>query len=144
MFTRMELGRIAGIPIYLDMMFVLMLIVFGYRYFTSGDLQVMSVGMIIIAGLLLSILLHELGHALMGRVFGIGTTRDRADRPRRRGAFLDGAAEIGSRAHTRLSGWTGGQPWSLARASALQPWAVGIGKPFLLVHSLRSPAPISG
>jgi len=66
---RMELGRIAGIPIYLDMMFVLVLLVFSYPYFLGGDSQRMSAGFIVIVGLLLSILLHELGHAFAGRLF---------------------------------------------------------------------------
>jgi len=70
MFSRMELGRIAGITIYLDMMFVLVLLFFTYRYFTGGDVQMMSVGFIVVVGLLLSILLHELGHAFVGRLFG--------------------------------------------------------------------------
>ena len=61
--TRMELGRIAGIVIYLDMMFVLVLLVFTYPYFTGGSTQMMSAGLVIVIGLLLSILLHELGHA---------------------------------------------------------------------------------
>ena len=65
----MELGRIAGIPIYLDMFFVLVLLLFTYPYFTSGNTQLMSAGFIIVAGLLLSILLHELGHAFAGRLF---------------------------------------------------------------------------
>jgi Zn-dependent protease len=69
MFNSMELGRIAGIPIYLDMMFVLVLLVFSYPYFTSGNTQMMSAGFVIIIGLLLSILLHELGHAFVGRLF---------------------------------------------------------------------------
>jgi Zn-dependent protease len=69
MFSSMELGRIAGIPIYLDMMFVLVLIIFSYPYFTSGNTQMMSAGFVIIIGLLLSILLHELGHAFVGRLF---------------------------------------------------------------------------
>jgi Zn-dependent protease len=69
MFTRIEIGRIAGIPIYLDMMFVLVLLVFTYPYFTSGSTQAMSAGFVIIVGLLLSILLHELGHAFAGRLF---------------------------------------------------------------------------
>ena len=30
MLTRIELGRIAGIPIYLDMLFVLVLVLFTY------------------------------------------------------------------------------------------------------------------
>ena len=69
MFTRMELGRIAGIPIYLDMMFVLVLLIFTYPYFTAGSTQAMSAGFVIVVGLLLSILLHELGHAIAGRLF---------------------------------------------------------------------------
>ena len=70
MFSRIELGRIAGIDIYLDMMFVLVLLIFTYPYFTSGSTQAMSAGFIIIVGLILSILLHELGHAFAGRLFG--------------------------------------------------------------------------
>jgi Zn-dependent protease len=69
MFTRIEIARIAGIPIYLDMMFVLVLIVFSYPYFTTGNTQLMSAGFIYVVGLLLSILLHELGHAFAGRLF---------------------------------------------------------------------------
>jgi Zn-dependent protease len=69
MLSRVEIARIAGIPIYLDMMFVLVLIVFSYPYFTTGNTQLMSAGFIIIVGLLLSILLHELGHAFAGRLF---------------------------------------------------------------------------
>jgi Zn-dependent protease len=69
MFPRMELGRIAGIEIYLDMMFVLVLLIFTYPYFTSGNTQLMSAGFVIVIGLLLSILLHELGHAFAGRLF---------------------------------------------------------------------------
>ena len=57
--THIEIGRIAGIAIYLDMMFVLVLLLFTYPYFTSGNTQMMSAGFIIVIGLLLSILLHE-------------------------------------------------------------------------------------
>jgi Zn-dependent protease len=69
MLTHFEIGRIAGIPIYLDMMFVLVLLLFTYPYFTGGNTQMMSAGFIIVIGLLLSILLHELGHAFAGRLF---------------------------------------------------------------------------
>ena len=44
MFSGLEIGRIAGIPIYLDLMFVLVLLVFTYPYFTSGNTQLMSAG----------------------------------------------------------------------------------------------------
>src|SRR5688572_6427990 len=69
MFSRFEIGRIGGIPIYLDMMFVLVLLFFASPYFTSGSTQDMSAGFVIIIGILLSILLHELGHAIAGRLF---------------------------------------------------------------------------
>lgn len=71
--TRLELGRIAGIPIYLDMFFVLILILFCYPYFTSGNGQVMSAGLIVVAGLVVSVLLHELGHAMAGKLFRVQT-----------------------------------------------------------------------
>ncbi len=67
--SKMELGRIAGIPIILDMWFVLVAVLLSSSYFTSGNTQMMSVGIIVVAGLLLSILLHELGHAFAGRLF---------------------------------------------------------------------------
>jgi len=66
---RFELGRIGGIPIYLDMFFVLILILFTYPYFTAGSSQAMSAGFVIIVCILVSILLHELGHAFAGRLF---------------------------------------------------------------------------
>ena len=71
--SHMELGRVAGIPIYLDMLFVALLVLFGYPYFATGDPQAMSVGLLFIAGLLLSILLHEFGHAIAARLFGVRT-----------------------------------------------------------------------
>lgn len=69
MMSRFELGRIAGIPVFLDMMFVLVLLFFTLPYFTSGDSQLVSAGVVILIGLMLSVLLHELGHALAGRLF---------------------------------------------------------------------------
>jgi Zn-dependent protease len=75
MFTNFEIGRIAGIPIYLDMMFVLVLLFFTYPYFTRGSTEATSAGFVIIVGILLSILLHELGHALAGRPFRARVSR---------------------------------------------------------------------
>lgn len=74
MFSRVELGRIGGIPIYLDMFFVLVLLLFTMPYFTAGTSQAVSAGFVIVVGLLLSILLHELGHAAAGRLFGTGVS----------------------------------------------------------------------
>lgn len=72
--TRIEIGRIAGIAIYLDMFFVLVLVIVSSRYFTSGDTQLMSAGLLIIAGIFGSILLHELGHAAAARLFNTSVT----------------------------------------------------------------------
>lgn len=73
MITRFELGRIAGVPIFLDMILVLILILFSHRYFTAGDTQLMSTGILIIIGILASILLHEVGHMLAARIWKVGT-----------------------------------------------------------------------
>jgi len=73
MTTRLELGRIGGVPIFLDMLMVLILIVFSHRYFTSGDTQLMSAGILIIIGILASILLHEVGHMAAARIWKVGT-----------------------------------------------------------------------
>ncbi len=72
--TRLELGRIGGVPIFLDMIFVLILVVFSYRWFTTGNMQDVSVGILIIIGLLASILLHEVGHMVAARLFKVDTS----------------------------------------------------------------------
>jgi Zn-dependent protease len=72
--TRIEIGRIAGIAIFLDMFFVLVLLVSSSQYFTSGNTQVMSAGLVVIAGIFCSILLHELGHAAAARLFKTSVT----------------------------------------------------------------------
>ncbi|MBX9926990.1 MAG: site-2 protease family protein [Hyphomicrobiaceae bacterium] len=70
--TKLELGRIAGIPIFLDMFFVLVLLFFSHRYFTGNDSIQLSAGIIIIAGIIASVLLHELAHAAVARLFRVG------------------------------------------------------------------------
>lgn len=130
--SRFELGRISGVPIYLDMWFLLVVIVFGHPYFTSGNTQLMSVGLVVVIGVLLSILLHELGHAWAGRIFGVrtseieltgfgGIARFANSLPRsvlgRTVIYLAGPA-------ANLLLWLG-----LEQAAI---WGGGIGKPFLV------------
>ena len=67
--ARFEIARIAGIPVYLDMWFVLVAVLLSSSFFTSGDSNLVSIGIVYVIGLLLSILLHELGHAFAGRMF---------------------------------------------------------------------------
>lgn len=63
MFDKVEIGRVWGIPVAVDMSLILIVVLWGQGYFTSGDAAAMSYGALLIAGLLLSILLHEFGHA---------------------------------------------------------------------------------
>lgn len=68
-----ELGRLFGIPIILNFGLILLAIVFGYSYFTSGNLASMSYGLLLFLGVVLSILLHEFGHAFAGAYYGVPT-----------------------------------------------------------------------
>ena len=66
-----EIGRIARIPILIDFSFILLIVLWGQSYFTSGNTQMMSAGVIIIIGLAISILIHEFAHAAAGHLFGV-------------------------------------------------------------------------
>ena len=70
---RVEIFRIGGIPIFLDFFFVLLAVLFSWPYWSGGSNVGMSAGFVLIIGLFISILLHELGHAWAGRAFGVGT-----------------------------------------------------------------------
>jgi Zn-dependent protease len=66
-----EIGRIARIPILIDFSFVLLIVLWGQNYFTSGNMQLVSAGVIVVAGLGISILVHEFAHAVAGHYFGV-------------------------------------------------------------------------
>ncbi len=68
---KFELGRIAGLPVVIDATFILLIVLWGQHYFTSGNTQLMSAGVVIVIGLALSILIHELAHAVAGHYFGV-------------------------------------------------------------------------
>ena len=70
-----KLGRVAGIPIYVHWTFVILLawIVLGY-WFESHDLTRTLEGGGLIVTLFGCVVLHELGHALAARRFGVSTS----------------------------------------------------------------------
>lgn len=70
---RFQIGHIFGIPIVLDGSFLLLALLFGFHHFISADLAAVSFGIVLVAGVALSILLHELGHATAARLFGVPT-----------------------------------------------------------------------
>jgi Zn-dependent protease/CBS domain-containing protein len=69
-----HIGRLAGIPVYVHATFALLLGWIGIMHWTrSGDIGVVASGIIFIITLFGCVLLHELGHALAARRYGIRT-----------------------------------------------------------------------
>ena len=66
-----EAGRVFGIPIYINVSLVLLAVLFGYGYFSSGRLSDISYGLLLFAGVAVSILAHELGHAGAANFYGV-------------------------------------------------------------------------
>jgi Zn-dependent protease/predicted transcriptional regulator len=70
----LKLGRILGIDVYLHLTFLLLLAYVGLsEWAAQWSLQAALVGMSFFAGLFGCVLLHEFGHALMARRYGIRT-----------------------------------------------------------------------
>ncbi|CAN5634080.1 site-2 protease family protein [soil metagenome] len=71
----LKLGRIAGIPIYVHWTFFILLGFIGFVYFarSGGDLGQVALGLGLILAIFGCVVLHELGHALMARRFGVPT-----------------------------------------------------------------------
>lgn len=68
MFTSWRLGRVLGFPVEVNFSFVLLLVavLLGYGGYSS-----VSTGLLVIGLLFGSVLLHELGHALVARRYGV-------------------------------------------------------------------------
>lgn len=69
-----HIGRIAGIDIKIHLTFVFILIWFGLSaYFSGGTIVAAFNNVLFILALFLCVVLHEFGHALTARLFGIKT-----------------------------------------------------------------------
>lgn len=68
-----HLARIAGIDVRIHATFVLLLVWFGSVYYADGGQAAMLAGLSFIILLFLCVLLHEFGHALAARAYGINT-----------------------------------------------------------------------
>ncbi len=69
--AKFEIGRIAGLPVFIDVSFIVLIVLWGEGYFTSGSTVQMSIGFLLVVGLALSILVHELAHAVTGYHLGV-------------------------------------------------------------------------
>ena len=70
----LKLGRILGIDVYVHFTFLLLLGFVGLAHWLPGrSLEAALTGMLFFAGLFVCVLLHEYGHALAARKYGIAT-----------------------------------------------------------------------
>ena len=70
----LRLGRFLGIDVYIHFTFLLLLAFIGVTHWVVGkDVGVALSGVLFFASIFLCVLLHEYGHALMARRYGIGT-----------------------------------------------------------------------
>ena len=69
-----KIGRLAGIQLYMHWTFLLLIAFIGYLYFSRGaTLGAALLGIAFVLALFGCVVLHELGHALMARRFGVPT-----------------------------------------------------------------------
>lgn len=69
----MNLGRVAGIPLRVHSSFFLVLALYSALAFAAGGLAAIPLTLATMGALFASVVLHELGHALTGRRFGVST-----------------------------------------------------------------------
>ena len=67
------LGRIAGIDIKVHVTFFLLLAWIGFVYYRSGGMPAAIDGVLFVLLIFLLVVLHEFGHALAARRYGIET-----------------------------------------------------------------------
>ena len=70
----LKIGAVSGIGIFLHWTFLLLVAaIFGYYYVQSQSVGTALASMGLILGVFVCVILHELGHALTARRFGVGT-----------------------------------------------------------------------
>lgn len=68
-----KIGRVAGIDLKIHLTFFVLLAWIGISYYMAGGSEAAVEGLVFILLLFGCVLLHELGHAMMARVYGIAT-----------------------------------------------------------------------
>jgi len=65
--------RVAGIQLRIHITFLLLIAWIGFAYYTQGGSSAAVGGVLFILLLFACVVLHEFGHALAGKAFGINT-----------------------------------------------------------------------
>jgi Zn-dependent protease/CBS domain-containing protein len=69
-----RIGSLAGISLYIHATFVVLLVWIALSHFAAGhDLSVALQGLLLVVSVFAVVVLHELGHALVARRFGVST-----------------------------------------------------------------------
>jgi Zn-dependent protease/CBS domain-containing protein len=68
-----RIARVAGIDVKIHLTFILLLVWIGLTYYATGGTTAAIQGVLFILALFACVLLHEFGHALAARAFGIQT-----------------------------------------------------------------------
>lgn len=68
-----NIGRVAGIELKIHLTFLLLLAWIGVAYYISGGAQAAVEGVLFICSVFACVVLHEFGHAMAARMYGIGT-----------------------------------------------------------------------
>ena len=69
----LRLGRVAGTEVRIHLTFFLLLAWFGIASYGKGGMQASLLGVLLVCLVFLCVLLHEFGHALAARRYGIRT-----------------------------------------------------------------------
>jgi Zn-dependent protease len=69
---KFTIGRVAGIPLVIDGSILLLAVLWIMPYARDGTM--LAIGGLILVGVLFTVLMHELGHAFAGRLFGVDST----------------------------------------------------------------------
>lgn len=71
---KFEIGYIRGIPLVVDGSFLILAVLWSMPWLRTGDIGYVCYGLLLVAGLAGSIILHELGHAIAGQRYGVRTS----------------------------------------------------------------------
>jgi len=68
-----KVARVAGIEVRIHATFFLILLFYGWVFYSAGGLMAVATGLLFVLALFFCVLLHEFGHAFTARAFGIRT-----------------------------------------------------------------------